>query len=640
MSGDLPFGNESPNLDNLNEAERSKPKKKGGRTKETNNARGIPESIRIQLGYDTPPEETKDQRKNRLQNIRIYWAVRWYKYKSIPDWKWTMQFAFNPPYQYTSAMCSQYIEENRHLYYPVPPKLPHPNTLKTPDDFPEEKERLRIAAELKRLRDQKKAAKLNEADGSAAEPSSKKKKKRLRKRASPPPANTEDEDFARQEQAALEDSIRDESFAAADESGSEADDESDPPSPSKKQKLRTPKKKPAEKPPPKEKAPASRPTIDLKDLVVVKPLASKPPAESEKRSKLRHDPAKKPYAKASVPSKPKQSAPPNPSSKRKLSEEVLRQKDLEEALERNILAHSAAEKKRAEEEAARRKKELDSARLAAAQDETKRKLAEAKQNEEKAAAEAKKLAEVEAKHLAEQEARRKATLDILRTKKAEKAARASQKKPVVDMTPTEALPPKQKGISLNEAQPDVVFPSEAHLSDPREEELWDQVGITEALLAKCAAEDPELVDIGEVYISRSIEAMIPMMISQLKDLHSRDRSELKKIHNYQRRAESEPDEEFKQHALKLLQQVTEVNTTTKQNMELYQGKVKAAVEEMVKTHNLSIMERDSRKRKASPEAEPEAEPEADQHQNLRLPRLLLQRLRLHPPRRRPPREGK
>src|SRR3954467_7634536 len=272
MSAELPFGNESPNLDNLNEAERSKPKKKGGRTKETNNARGIPESIRIKLGYDTPPNETKDQRKNRLQNIRRYWAVRWYKYKSIPDWKWTMHFAFNPPYQYTSAMCSQYIEENRHLYYPVPPKRPHPNTLKTPDDFPEEKERLRIAAELKRLKDQKKAAKMSEADGSAAEPSSK-KKKRLRKRASPPPANTDDEDFARQEQAALENSIRDESFAAADESGSEADDESDPPSPPKKQKLRTPKKKPA----PKEKAPASRPTIDLKDLVVAKPLDSRPP---------------------------------------------------------------------------------------------------------------------------------------------------------------------------------------------------------------------------------------------------------------------------------------------------------------------------------------------------------------------------
>jgi hypothetical protein len=197
MSAELGFGNESPNLDHLNEAERSAPKKKGGRTKETNNARGIPESIRIALGYDTAPEETKDQRKNRLQNIRRYWAVRWYKYKSIPDWKWAMQFAFSPPYQYTSAMCSQYTEENRHLYYPVPPKLPHPNTLKTPDDYPEEKERLRIAAEIKRLKDEKKAAKLAEADSHEVGPSSKKKKRKLKKKStSPPHAFTEDEEHA------------------------------------------------------------------------------------------------------------------------------------------------------------------------------------------------------------------------------------------------------------------------------------------------------------------------------------------------------------------------------------------------------------------------------------------------------------
>src|SRR4051812_19729617 len=204
MSAELGFGNESPNLDHLNEAERSAPKKKGGMTKETNNARGIPESIRIALGYDTPPEETKDQHKNRLQNIRRYWAVRWYKYKSIPDWKWAMQFAFSPPYQYTSAMCSQYTKENHHLYYPVPPKLPHPNTLKTPDDYPEEKERLRIAAEIKRLTDEKKAAKLAEADAHDVGPSSKKKKRKLKKKStSPPHAFTEDEEHARQEQAAL-----------------------------------------------------------------------------------------------------------------------------------------------------------------------------------------------------------------------------------------------------------------------------------------------------------------------------------------------------------------------------------------------------------------------------------------------------
>src|ERR1041385_6560862 len=110
-----------------------------------------------------------------------------------------MQFAFSPPYQYTSAMCSQYTKENRHLYYLVPPKLPHPNTLKTPDDYPEEQKRLRIAAEKKRLKEAKKDAKLAEAEAQDVGPSSKKKKKLKKKSASPPHAYTKDEEQARQE---------------------------------------------------------------------------------------------------------------------------------------------------------------------------------------------------------------------------------------------------------------------------------------------------------------------------------------------------------------------------------------------------------------------------------------------------------
>src|SRR3954470_2388785 len=205
------MGNESPIVEGLeNYPEPPKPKGKGVKTKEVNNARGIPEAIRLKMGYDTPPEESDHDRKIRLQRIRRYWAIRWYKYKSIPTWKWAMQFAFSPPYQYTLAMCSQYTEENRHLYYPVPPKLPHPNTLKTPDDYPEEQERLRIAAEIKRLKEAKKAAKLAEAEAQGEGPS-KKKKKLKKKSASPPHATTEDEEHARLEQAALEDSIMDES---------------------------------------------------------------------------------------------------------------------------------------------------------------------------------------------------------------------------------------------------------------------------------------------------------------------------------------------------------------------------------------------------------------------------------------------
>ena len=150
------FGTESPDSNDLVDVpgpSQKKGKGKGGKPKGENNARGIPESVRKRLGYNTPPEETFQQRKNRLQGIRRYWAVRWYKYKSIPDWKWAMQFAFNPPYQYTMAMRTSYSPENRHLYFPKPPNRPHKNSILTPDDFPDEVERQKILAEKKRIKD-------------------------------------------------------------------------------------------------------------------------------------------------------------------------------------------------------------------------------------------------------------------------------------------------------------------------------------------------------------------------------------------------------------------------------------------------------------------------------------------------------
>src|SRR3954467_11234423 len=199
------FGIESPDardLVDIPEPSKKKGKGKGGKTKGVNNARGIPESVCKRLGYDTPPEENFQQRKNRLQGIRRYWVVRWYKYKSIPDWKWAMQFAFHEPYMYTMAMRTSYNPENRHLYYPKPPLQPHKNTLLTPDDFPEEVERLKIIAEKKRIKDEKKKKKLeaegkaDEAEAEADAETSKPRKKRLRKRAASPPPATSDDDRA------------------------------------------------------------------------------------------------------------------------------------------------------------------------------------------------------------------------------------------------------------------------------------------------------------------------------------------------------------------------------------------------------------------------------------------------------------
>src|SRR4051812_259743 len=285
------FGNESPDARDLvasAEPSRQRSTGKGGKTKGINNAAAIPESVRKRLGYDTPPEETFQQRKNRLQSIRRYWAVRWYKYKSIPDWKWAMQFAFNEPYMYTTAIRPSYNPENRHLYYPKPPLQPHKNSLLTPNDFPEEIERLKIAAEKKRIKDEKKKKKL-EAEGKAdAEAgTSKTKKRRLRKITESPPPATSEEDRAHE--AAVEAAAAASQNDSAHDSAAEADDESNrsPEAPlSKKQKIPSSlKKKPAaarririQEP---AEAPAPRQPIDTTDLVTDPPLASKPPQNND-----------------------------------------------------------------------------------------------------------------------------------------------------------------------------------------------------------------------------------------------------------------------------------------------------------------------------------------------------------------------
>src|SRR3954465_12705394 len=104
-----------------------------------------------------------------------------------------MPFAFNPPFQYTAAMCGQYIAENRSNYFPIPPKVPHPNSIKTPDDYLEEKKRLAILAEKKRLKDDKKGKALVTEDIASA---SKPKKRRLRRALAIPPLAHTDEDRA------------------------------------------------------------------------------------------------------------------------------------------------------------------------------------------------------------------------------------------------------------------------------------------------------------------------------------------------------------------------------------------------------------------------------------------------------------
>lgn len=157
------FGNESPVLDQdpapQSHVAQTPRKRKGGRSKEKNLTRGIPQVVIDKFNLKTPEHETDQQRKRRMQVARRYWAMRWYKFKYVPKEKWAMQFAFNPPYQYCMQCVKKYNEENRHLYHPVPPKKPHSTSVRTPDDYPEEQKRLAILAEKLRKKKEKEAAK-------------------------------------------------------------------------------------------------------------------------------------------------------------------------------------------------------------------------------------------------------------------------------------------------------------------------------------------------------------------------------------------------------------------------------------------------------------------------------------------------
>src|SRR4051812_45715133 len=94
------------------------------------------------------------------------------------------------------AMCGQYTPEKLRKYYPKPPKMPHRNTVLTPDDYPSEAERLEKAAEKKRLKEEKKKAQLSAEGIDADVGPSKPKKRRLKKKLSSPPPATTDEDRA------------------------------------------------------------------------------------------------------------------------------------------------------------------------------------------------------------------------------------------------------------------------------------------------------------------------------------------------------------------------------------------------------------------------------------------------------------
>ena len=135
---------------------------KGGKKLEVNNAFEIPEDI--YAGYCTPPHETNNERKVRIQKIERRWAREWRKYHYVTP-KYMKKFVVHPP-------C------------PRPPLAPgqeaDPSSIKRGEQFPAEwaKRQAKLAKMAKEV-----VKKFNEDSAAAtAEASTSKPKKAMPKK--------------------------------------------------------------------------------------------------------------------------------------------------------------------------------------------------------------------------------------------------------------------------------------------------------------------------------------------------------------------------------------------------------------------------------------------------------------------------
>src|SRR4051812_36888808 len=94
------------------------------RRKLSDTAKDLPPEIYEKL--KTPERETGEQRKKRVQKITREWAKRWVAYQ-WPNPQHEEMFAVNPPLKTLGIKARP---------PPVPGVVPHPTTLRRPEDFP------------------------------------------------------------------------------------------------------------------------------------------------------------------------------------------------------------------------------------------------------------------------------------------------------------------------------------------------------------------------------------------------------------------------------------------------------------------------------------------------------------------------
>src|SRR3954467_6411270 len=95
------------------------------RRKLTDTAKDLPPELYEKL--KTPERETSDDRKKRVQRITREWAKRWVAYEWLNPQHEEM-FAVNPPLKTLGIKARP---------PPAPGVIPHPTTLRRPEDFPE-----------------------------------------------------------------------------------------------------------------------------------------------------------------------------------------------------------------------------------------------------------------------------------------------------------------------------------------------------------------------------------------------------------------------------------------------------------------------------------------------------------------------
>ena len=77
-----------------------------------------------------------------------------------------------------------------------------------------------------------------------------------------------------------------------------------------------------------------------------------------------------------------------------------------------------------------------------------------------------------------------------------------------------------------------------------------------------------------VYLPLTVKELVANMMSKLKDLSARDRTESAKIIKFEKRVASEDDEDILAEVKGLLQKVSDINNVTKADISVFKGKIR------------------------------------------------------------------